>query len=206
MRHILHVTLLATLLMSSCGESVVAPLEELPDAGVTESDMGTETPIPTPSPSLCEGITCSGKGTCAVVDDERAGCICDLGFRAEGLECIPYDAPPSECIPLDCAALGANCGLTGDGCGAVLDCGQCGENQTCGAQGPNQCGVGACEAATCASLGEICGMHGDGCGAVLNCGECTPMDPPRTPEPLIVHERVRLTLSGVSVTPDSMYY
>ncbi len=39
--------------------------------------------------------------------------------------------------------MGANCGLIGDGCGGVIDCGTCPVGRACGSTGvPNQCGLG----------------------------------------------------------------
>ncbi len=37
---------------------------------------------------LCKDITCSDHGQCQVEDDQ-AVCVCDAGFKADGLECVP---------------------------------------------------------------------------------------------------------------------
>jgi hypothetical protein len=58
------------------------------------------------------------------------------------------------------------------GCGGVLQCGICPAGQTCGADGPNQCGQGSCVPRSCAAANAECGAVGDGCGNVLNCGTC----------------------------------
>jgi hypothetical protein len=39
--------------------------------------------------------------------------------------CIGDTPPPPPCVPETCESLGAMCGFTPDGCGAVLDCGPC---------------------------------------------------------------------------------
>ena len=39
--------------------------------------------------------------------------------------CIGDVPPPPDCDPQTCETLGAECGFTPDGCGAVLDCGPC---------------------------------------------------------------------------------
>lgn len=39
--------------------------------------------------------------------------------------CVGDDPPPPPCVPETCVSLGAQCGLSPDGCGAVLDCGPC---------------------------------------------------------------------------------
>jgi len=81
----------------------------------------------------------------------------------------PYVA---SCTPLSCASLGLRCGPAGDGCGGVLQCGNCPPPQTCGGGGtPGQCG-GGCIPRTCADQGFMCGPAGDGCGGMLDCGPC----------------------------------
>jgi hypothetical protein len=81
-----------------------------------------------------------------------------------------------SCAPLSCSAQGIGCGLAGDGCGHVVDCGLCSAGQTCGGSGvPGQCGGSGCVPTTCHALGVSCGYAGDGCGdAPLYCGPCTP--------------------------------
>jgi hypothetical protein len=76
------------------------------------------------------------------------------------------------CTPKSCKEANADCGDTSDGCGDVIPCGTCPSGETCGAAGPNRCGVGTCTASTCASAGAECGLIGDGCGASLDCGTC----------------------------------
>jgi hypothetical protein len=93
-----------------------------------------------------------------------------------------------ECTPAGCSS-GANCGVTGDGCGNVIPCGaDCTNPQYCGGGGPNVCGGfdgiaadgGAasppCTPTTCGALGYNCGYAGDGCGHLLDCsdGEACP--------------------------------
>jgi len=77
------------------------------------------------------------------------------------------------CTPKTCSALDADCGDTSDGCGNVISCGTCSNGETCGAGGPNRCGVGACTPTTCAAASAECGLVGDGCGKTLDCGTCT---------------------------------
>ncbi len=69
------------------------------------------------------------------------------------------------------------CGLAGDGCGAVLDCGTCTTaGETCGGAGvANQCdlGMGGCAPLTCDDYPAVqCGAASDGCGGLLDCGGC----------------------------------
>ena len=67
------------------------------------------------------------------------------------------------------------CGRIGDGCGAIMDCGDCPAGQVCGGGGtPGLCGGGPdCKAASCESEGgRFCGKIGDGCGRTLDCPDC----------------------------------
>ena len=79
------------------------------------------------------------------------------------------------CVPLTCAEREAGCGLEGDGCGGVINCGECGAGEVCGGAGtPSQCGapVVQCRAETCETLGVNCGAVADGCNGILQCGTC----------------------------------
>ena len=93
-----------------------------------------------------------------------------------GSDLLSVTDAPFPCQPKDCAGLDADCGQVPDGCGKVLECGSCASGETCGAGGPNRCGIGACNAATCASAGAECGLIGDGCGKALDCGGCVVPD------------------------------
>jgi hypothetical protein len=83
----------------------------------------------------------------------------------------------SLCQPSTCRQEAVECGLAGDGCGGVLDCGPCPPSETCSSDG--KClwpaDAGPCVPATCASLGYGCGSSTDGCGGSLDCGAC-PVD------------------------------
>jgi hypothetical protein len=50
------------------------------------------------------------------------------------------DAP--TCVPTTCQKLDAQCGTIADGCGGMLDCGACKEDQVCGLNRPNHCDKG----------------------------------------------------------------
>ncbi len=81
------------------------------------------------------------------------------------------------CASITCEVAGARyCGMIGDGCGNVVDCGGCPSGQVCGSTGvPGICGGGPdCKSLQCESAGgKFCGKIGDGCGKELDCGECT---------------------------------
>jgi len=90
------------------------------------------------------------------------------------------DAGPVDagCGLVTCRSAGVGCGLIGDGCSSVIDCGACPAPQTCGGGGvASQCGGdGGCVPRTCQQVGASCGPMSDGCGRIMNCGACTGAD------------------------------
>ncbi len=84
-----------------------------------------------------------------------------------------------QCVPRTCFELGASCGPQGDGCGNLIQCGNCKAPQTCGGGGTlNACGGaavdgGTCVPKTCADWQANCGPVSDGCGGLVQCGSCT---------------------------------
>jgi hypothetical protein len=87
--------------------------------------------------------------------------------------CITTDTPPSQCQPASCQQLGFNCGPQADGCGGIIQCGDCKAPQTCGGGNtPGVCGAGSCTPLTCQQAGAACGIIGDGCGSTVDCGPC----------------------------------
>ena len=80
--------------------------------------------------------------------------------------CVPqYQA---TCVPLNCTEQGISCGPAGDGCGNLIQCGDCTPPATCGGSGVHGvCGTPTCVPATCASQNFNCGEQGDGCGGTL---------------------------------------
>ncbi len=83
-------------------------------------------------------------------------------------------SPEGGCFPETCDSLGTDCGTVLNGCGGTIECGSCADGETCGAAGPNRCGVGGCEPKTCSDLDAECGWASDGCAGLLNCGGCPP--------------------------------
>jgi hypothetical protein len=90
------------------------------------------------------------------------------------------DGPPGgSCVPnvISCGAGPFNyCGRIGDGCGAIMDCGECPAGQTCGGAGtPGLCDLGPdCQSVSCDFPGgRFCDRIGDGCGGALDCGPCS---------------------------------
>jgi hypothetical protein len=79
--------------------------------------------------------------------------------------------PPPACTAKTCAQQGLQCGLAGDGCGNMIDCGPCPDGTTCGGGGvASKCGAPMCTKLTCAP--NECGQKADGCGGVITCPPC----------------------------------
>ncbi len=79
------------------------------------------------------------------------------------------------CGLVTCESAGATCGPIGDGCGGIIECGDCDAPETCGGGGtPSVCGGDSgCVPQDCDDVGAECGPIGDGCGdSIASCGEC----------------------------------
>ncbi len=74
----------------------------------------------------------------------------------------------------DCTAQGFTCGMQDDGCGHILNCGTCGPNETCGANGMTGKCVTTCTPLTACPAGANCGTTPDGCNGTINCGASCP--------------------------------
>jgi hypothetical protein len=97
---------------------------------------------------------------------------------------VVIGAPPSQgdggaggnCKPATCESIQAECGSASDGCGGVLQCGQCTEGEFCGILQHNVCTnpdslcVPIEQAVACE--GKECGKEGDGCQGFYECGAC----------------------------------
>src|SRR4051812_30083278 len=97
---------------------------------------GCSSPVD-PLAKACEGVVC-GSGHC-VLDGTRPACLCDVGFKADALRCVPTTVIDT-CSPNPCTApnqttcsissSGAVCSCNagyvpqGSGCGVdpVVDC------------------------------------------------------------------------------------
>jgi hypothetical protein len=182
---------LIVITVASCGSSgsdnptdIDASASDAFSGGFTNGDGSASTC----APRTCaeQGFNCGKNadgcggtidcGTCSGVD------LCGIGgFSKCGNPLIAADGG-TTCTPRTCAGSGFDCGKTGDGCGAALDCGSttCSGNAYCGGGGPNKCGgdstttidgAPACTPKTCADLGYDCGLAGDGCGSQIGpCG------------------------------------
>ena len=85
-----------------------------------------------------------------VSDAGVAQTVVEMGLR-RGVGANLGKCVSQSCTPKTCADLGFQCGLAGDGCGGMLDCGTCGPGQVCGASVPGLCGKGTCTPRSCAA-------------------------------------------------------
>ena len=83
------------------------------------------------------------------------------------------------CTPKTCEDLDLDCGRAPDGCGDVIECGECTDGAICGFKTPNVCSTpddfeDLCEPVSKADAcdGKECGVEGDGCGDTYDCGSC----------------------------------
>jgi hypothetical protein len=76
--------------------------------------------------------------------------------------------PPQTCTPSTCTAENVTCGPVGDGCGNILQCGNCPSGMSCIA---GKC-ASTCTPLTHCPAGVVCGSVSDGCGNSLSCGSC----------------------------------
>ena len=91
------------------------------------------------------------------------------------------DGGGSNCKPQSCAEQAYTCGMNGDTCGGIIDCGTCSGTEYCGGGGYSKCGgtVGfgpdggsLCTSKTCTDYPPgTCGIQSDGCsGLTAKCG------------------------------------
>ncbi|HET9956778.1 MAG TPA: hypothetical protein VFQ61_19920 [Polyangiaceae bacterium] len=85
----------------------------------------------------------------------------------------------NACVPHTCESLGTSCGTVADGCGEILNCGECEADGLCGLLSPNVCATPDDLSTLCQPLSKKeacankqCGIEGDGCGNVYECGDC----------------------------------
>jgi hypothetical protein len=146
------------------------------------------------SACCAEAIACASDAACLPCLQGSATCAPDPAvedlaacLQASCPSQCPVDLPPAAssssstgggpgpCIPTTCKAAGASCGILGDGCGNILQCGLCWSTCVlvqCGASMPNACGAADCVPRTCADVGAECGPVSDGCCGTLQCGPC----------------------------------
>jgi hypothetical protein len=133
----------------------------------------------------CKHLTCDQPGgkLCGKIGDGCGGAL-DCGDSCpSGQSCggggtpnVCGAGPGSMCKATTCdQPTGRYCGSIGDGCGKMIDCGNCPSGMSCG----TGTRASVCVPATCTaplpcklSNGQYCGMVGDGCGNTIDCGTC----------------------------------
>jgi hypothetical protein len=188
------------------------------DAGsVTSGDGGLDAGNGDAGPPIdagCVRRTCEDAGVrCGPIDDGCGG-VSTCGTCPAPTTCggggFPGRCGSSvcgiPCIPTSCRAQGAECGIMGDGCGAIINCGSCFPGDTCGGGGvPQQCGR-ATDAGCGVCPPGACGQRLDACGA-LDCGQCA--DAGCTPRSCLREQRscglVLDTCLGIQLTCGSCW-
>ncbi len=81
--------------------------------------------------------------------------------------CVTNSTGSYCCTPsYTCTGLNITCGSYNDGCGGVINCGNCPSGKICDY---GKCV--SCTPRTCANVD--CGVYSDGCGGARNCGNCS---------------------------------
>jgi hypothetical protein len=103
----------------------------------------------------------------------------DSGEGGEGTGGTNIVQPPKECEPKTCEELEKNCGAVADGCGDIVQCGDCSRGHVCGLVTSNVCSTDDDIDDLCHRIpqdeacdGKECGTEGDGCGGTYDCGSC----------------------------------
>jgi hypothetical protein len=145
------------LVVSSCGS---------PGLGIGNSQFGSGGTTTTGTFTNGGAGGAGGTGAATTSSSSTSGIFIDSGPVSDGSF--------GMCVPKTCAELGFTCGPAGDGCGGLIECGNCVAPATCGGGGkPSQCGGNNnCTPATSCPALIKCGPTGDGCGGVLQCGSC----------------------------------
>src|SRR5690606_12180805 len=64
------------------------PTDHPPDLDVPRDEV----------PDACEGVSCGPQGMC-VIQAQAPACMCNTGYRAEGLSCVPIVGPSFTNLP-----------------------------------------------------------------------------------------------------------
>jgi hypothetical protein len=134
-------------------------------------------PIATACAGKC-GSQSDGCGAAYNCDSSNGGQTCDTaGGELCGGSGVANVCGKVACTPKTqlqaCpgSANGKSCGVQPDGCGGLIDCGGCAQDQSCGLNTASICGtIPVCQAtAVATACAGKCGSVPDGCGGVYQC-------------------------------------
>jgi len=122
------------------------------------------------SPFLLLLMGCGGQQILSAIDGGADGAQIDVAAPPmdAGLDAVSVaDGGREACSPVTCVQLGYNCGPVGNGCGGLLDCGECTAPDTCGGGGQRYiCGGGGGGGGDASNMSEIPSGGGSSCRAV----------------------------------------
>ncbi|MGM0556965.1 MAG: putative metal-binding motif-containing protein [Myxococcota bacterium] len=75
--------------------------EDVSTDGADSTDSGDDASV-----DPCEDVDCGGHGTCFERSGAEPECVCDSGYRPEGLDCVELD-PDAPCDGVTCSGNGA---------------------------------------------------------------------------------------------------
>lgn len=186
-------SIVALFFASAIGVVVACGSETGPDGGGTSGqDSGSTQSSTGFINSDSSAADATKENTGCLTDCAKLGATCGpAGDGCGGLiQCGTCEAPDtcggggtpskcgggtSTCKPKTCADYPAkSCGPLADGCGGLLECGECTAPEYCGGGGTSLCGGNSgCKPKTVADCGaQNCGPLADGCGGVVQCGTC----------------------------------
>ncbi len=126
---------------------------------------GCPAKLPVLTEPSCQGVDCSGQGTCALIHGAGATCLCNAGFRAEGTSCVAVQ-PGQECAGVTCSGHGQCLVLQGPPATPLCRC-ESGYREV----GATSCVplANPCEGVTCGGNGT-CAVRGAEAVCVCNGG------------------------------------
>jgi hypothetical protein len=99
---------------------------------------------------------------------------------SQGCRCV--DSHICECEPRNCSNADptwkTSCGIVSDGCGGLLDCGECSIDHVCVPFDVKYAINNVCECVPRTCEPGQCGVVSDGCGGEINCAGATVVGPP----------------------------
>ncbi|HLK36269.1 MAG TPA: hypothetical protein VKU41_05915, partial [Polyangiaceae bacterium] len=129
---------------SECSAGPMTPQEKILEYMIWDLQSCVGAPPTGCAPRSCaqQGIGCgpAGDGCGGLLQCGSCKAPLTCGGGGSFAQCGASDGGP--CVPQTCGQQQVSCGPAGDGCGHLLDCGQCTPPLTCGGAGmPGKCGM-----------------------------------------------------------------